>query len=72
MKYAIVVERGENSYGAYVPDLQGCVAVSESREDVLSLIREAIVFHLEGLAESGERIPPAASEAEYVAVPQLA
>jgi predicted RNase H-like HicB family nuclease len=72
MKYAIVIEKGENSFGAYVPDLPGCVAVSDSREKVLEMIKDAIVFHLEGLVEAGESIPVAVSEADYIAVPQLA
>ena len=49
MRYAIVIEKGETSYGAYVPDLPGCVAVGESLEEVKELIAEAILFHLEGL-----------------------
>ena len=68
MKYAVVIERGDDSYGAYVPDLPGCVAVGASREEALSLIREAIEFHLEGMKESGEAIPPPQSEAAYVEV----
>ena len=51
MRYLVVVEKGPSSYGAYVPDLPGCVAAGESREEVLSLIREAIALHLEGLKE---------------------
>jgi predicted RNase H-like HicB family nuclease len=51
MRYAVVIEKGLTSYGAYVPDLPGCVAVGESIEEVRLLIQEAIVFHLEGLRE---------------------
>jgi predicted RNase H-like HicB family nuclease len=50
--YGVIVERGESSYGTYVPDLPGCVAVAESRDEVLALMREAIEFHLEGLASA--------------------
>jgi predicted RNase H-like HicB family nuclease len=57
MKYTVILEKGENSYGAFVPDLPGCVAAGETREEVLSLIKEAIEFHLEGLKESGEIVP---------------
>ena len=57
MKYAVVIERGNGSYGAYVPDLPGCVAVGETEEEVKKLIHEAIEFHLEGLKENGEAIP---------------
>ncbi|MCZ7669156.1 MAG: type II toxin-antitoxin system HicB family antitoxin [Chloroflexi bacterium] len=53
MKYMVVIEKGEDSYGAYVPDLPGCVAVGDSREEVLTLIQEAIGLHLEMLQEDG-------------------
>ena len=53
MEYLVVIERGPTSFGAYVPDLPGCVAVGESRAEVEALIREAIEFHLEGLREEG-------------------
>ena len=58
MRYLVVVEEGPTSFGAYVPDLAGCVAVGETREEVLALIREAIEFHLEGMKEDGQSIPP--------------
>jgi predicted RNase H-like HicB family nuclease len=66
MRYAVVIERGENSYGAYVPDLPGCVAVGETIEEVKSLIQEAIEFHLEGLHQDGVAIPQPTSLIEYV------
>ena len=53
MRYMVVVERGEMSWGAHVPDLPGCVAVGESREEVLKLVREAIEFHIDGLKQDG-------------------
>jgi predicted RNase H-like HicB family nuclease len=65
----VVVERGPKSYGAYVPDLPGCIAVGETREGALELIREAIEFHLEGLREHGESIPEPCSSGEFVEVP---
>jgi predicted RNase H-like HicB family nuclease len=68
MKYAIIIEKGETSYGAYVPDLPGCVAVAETREEAAKLIKEAIDFHLEGLKEDGKPIPKPHSEAEYIEV----
>ena len=68
MKYAVIVEEGQSSFGAHVPDLPGCVAVAESKEEVLELIQEAIEFHLEGLREDGQPIPPPASIIEYVEV----
>ena len=57
MKYAVVTERGPLSYGAHVPDLPGCVAVGETKAEVLVLIREAIELYLEALEEEGETIP---------------
>jgi predicted RNase H-like HicB family nuclease len=66
MKYAVIFEKGDTSYGAYVPDLPGCVAVGDSLEDVKRLIREAIAFHLEGLREEGMPIPQPTTLTEYV------
>ena len=68
MKYAIVVERGDTSYGAYVPDLPGCVAAAETRHEVVKLIKEAIELHLEGLRADGDPIPAPHAEMEYVEV----
>ena len=68
MKYMVVIEKGESSYGAHVPDLPGCIAVGETREEALRLIKEAIELHIETLRESGERVPPPSSAGEYVEV----
>jgi predicted RNase H-like HicB family nuclease len=68
MRYAVVVEKAENNYSAYVPDLPGCVAAAETKEEVLDLIREAIDFHLEGMREAGEEIPGPTAATEYVEV----
>ena len=68
MKYAVVIERGNGSYGAYVPDLPGCVAVGETEEEVKKLIHEAIEFHLEGLKKNGEPIPMPSSGVEIIEV----
>lgn len=68
MRYMIVIEEGETSWGAYVPDLPGCVAVGETEEEVRQLIHEAIEFHLEDLKESGAQIPLPISKSEYVEV----
>jgi predicted RNase H-like HicB family nuclease len=57
MRYAVVLERAETNFSAYVPDLPGCIAAAESQEEVLELIREAVDFHLEGMREAGEEIP---------------
>jgi predicted RNase H-like HicB family nuclease len=68
MKYMVVVEKGAASWGAYVPDLPGCVAAGSSKEEVLQLIREAIEFHFEGLKEDGQPFPPPHSSSESVEV----
>jgi predicted RNase H-like HicB family nuclease len=68
MQYTVIVEQGDTSWGAYVPDLPGCVAAGETREEVLQLIREAIDFHIEGLRENGEIVPPPHSFSEIVEV----
>ncbi len=68
MRYAVVIEKGESSYGAYVPDLPGCVAAGETKEDVINLIQEAIEFHIEGLKEDGSPIPSPSSSVEFVEV----
>jgi predicted RNase H-like HicB family nuclease len=67
-RYAIVVERGAHSYGAYVPDLPGCVAAANTKSEVLQLIREAIQFHIEAMREDGLAVPEPSSSAEYVEV----
>jgi len=65
MKYLVIIEEGANSFGAYVPDLPGCVAAAETREEVIALIQEAIEFHLEGIRASGQPVPvPNASVTE--------
>ena len=68
MRYMVVVERGETSWGAHVPDLPGCVAVGETREEALRLIREAIEFHIEGMRARGEKVPEPSIEAGTVTV----
>jgi predicted RNase H-like HicB family nuclease len=68
MRYLVVVEQSPESLGAYVPDLPGCIAAGESREEVLALIREAIELHLEGLKEEGQPVPAPSSFSELVEV----
>ena len=68
MKYLVVVEKSENGYGAYVPDLPGCVAASKTRSEVVAQIQEAIEFHIEGVKDSGEPLPPPKSQSEVVDV----
>lgn len=68
MRYVVVIEKGPTSYGAYVPDLPGCVAAGDTREEVVKLIQEAIEFHIEGLREDGEPVPPPSSSIEFIDV----
>lgn len=68
MRYLVVVEKGPTSFGAYVPDLPGCIAAGESKGEVLALIREAIEFHLEGLKADGQPIPEPSSSGELIEV----
>lgn len=68
LQYMVVIEKGETSYGAYIPDLPGCAAVGETHEEVLELIKEAVEFHFEGLRERGESIPKPCSSSEFVNV----
>lgn len=68
MKYVVIVEKGKNNYGAYVPDLPGCVAVGETKEEVLKLIKEAIELHLESMLEEGINIPEPATTSELIEV----
>ncbi len=68
MRYAIVLEKTEHNYSAYVPDLPGCVATGDSLQETENLIREAIKFHIEGLLEDGLPIPEPTSVVEYMHV----
>ena len=68
MRYAVIIEPGENNYGAYVPDLPGCVATGGTLEKVKAEIAAAIGLHLDGLREDGLRMPAPTSRAEYVEV----
>ena len=68
MRYLVIIEKGESSWGAHVPDLPGCIAVAETRQEVTTLIKDAIAFHLEGLRAHGEPIPPPTSESECIEI----
>jgi predicted RNase H-like HicB family nuclease len=65
MQYLVVIERGPSSYGAYVPDLPGCVAVGESREEVEGLIHEAIEFHIDPQGPAANRLRPGATARDH-------
>jgi predicted RNase H-like HicB family nuclease len=66
MRYMVVIEQGPDSFGAYVPDLPGCIAAAGTKQEVLRLIREAIEFHLEGLKDEGTALPQPHSFSEFV------
>ena len=66
MKYVVLVEKAPTSFGAYVPDLPGCVAVGDTADEVKDLIREAIDLHIEDLRARGEPVPPATTAVDYV------
>lgn len=68
MRYAVVIEKAENNYSAYVPDLPGCVATGATIKEVEVQIREAIQFHLDGLREDNIPVPQPSSLVEYVEV----
>ena len=68
MRYAIVIEKAENNYAAYVPDLLGCVATGATIEETEQQIREAIELHLRGMREDGLPIPEPSTQAEFVEV----
>lgn len=68
MRYAVVIEKAEANYSAYVPDLPGCVATGKSVKETESQIREAIEFHIQGMREDGVAIPEPQSQVEYVEI----
>jgi predicted RNase H-like HicB family nuclease len=72
MRYMVVIEQGETSIGASVPDLPGCIAVGETEAEVLELITEAIQFHLEDLRDAGQKAPPPLSRGIIIDVPLAA
>lgn len=68
MRYTIVIEEGDTSFGAYVPDLPGCVAAAATREEAVKLIHEAIEEHLQVLREERMPVPPPRTTVEYAEV----
>ncbi len=72
MRFAILIDNTDTGFSAHVPDLPGCVAAGETKEETLQLIREAIVFHIEGMRLNGESIPRPTSTFEYVEVATVA
>ena len=68
MKYLVVIEKGPTSFGAYVPDLPGCVAAAETKDEAVALIKEAIELHLDDLRSRGQPLPKPTSTLEYIEV----
>jgi predicted RNase H-like HicB family nuclease len=68
MRYAIVIEKVQGNYSAYVPDLPGCIATGVTVAEVEREIREAIEFHLDGLRQDGAEIPQPSSRVEYIEI----
>ncbi|MGB6535297.1 MAG: type II toxin-antitoxin system HicB family antitoxin [Xanthobacteraceae bacterium] len=66
MRYAIMIEKAEGNYSAYVPDLPGCVATGDTVQAVEAEIREAIRFHIDGLKADGQPVPALTNIADYV------
>lgn len=66
MEYLVVIEKAGESYGAYLPDLPGCVATGKTREEVLVLIKQAVEMHLEGMREDGFPVPEPTARADYI------
>ncbi len=69
MKFAVIYEKTDTGYSAYVPDLPGCIAAGATFEETTALIRGAIKVHLEGMREDGDSIPRPTTVAGHIAVP---
>ena len=68
LKYMVVIEKGPSSYGAFVPDLPGCIAAGETEAETLELIQEAIQFHLDDLRLGGKPVPEPVSKSAFVEI----
>lgn len=66
MRYAMIIEKGERNYSAYLPDLPGCIVTGRSVAEIKQRMREAVELHLRGLREDGLPVPEPTSMAEYV------
>ena len=66
MRYLVIIEPSDDGFGAYVPDLPGCVAVADTREEVQQLIAEAISLHVADLRETGQPVPLPSVESQFV------
>lgn len=68
MRSMVVIKKGPDSFGAYVPDLHGCIAADKTQQEVLQLVQEAIEFHLEGIRDEGAPVPVPHSHSEFVEI----
>lgn len=68
-RFLVVIEKADNNYSAYSPDLPGCIATGKTREETELHMHEAIEMHVRGLQEDNLPIPESHSSAEYVAIP---
>ena len=68
IEYTVILEQGERNWSAYAPDLPGCAAAGETREETEALMREAVALHLELMRADGDPIPPPTTRAIVVAV----
>ena len=68
MKYAVIIEKGEKNYSAYIPDLPGCVSTGDTIEEIKKNILEAVEFHIQGMKEDGEPIPKPTTLSDYIEV----
>jgi len=68
VQYLVVIEKSQSNYGAYVPDLPGCVAVARTKAELMRLVREAVELHLDALQQEGKRIPEPTATTELVEV----
>lgn len=66
-QYLVVIERDESNFSAYVPDLPGCVAAGDTKEETMTLMRAAVRMHIDGLQEEGLLVPTPSTTAEYLA-----
>jgi predicted RNase H-like HicB family nuclease len=66
MEYLVIIEKTDRNYSAYLPDIPGCIATGDTKEDVLNRLKKALVMHVEGLREDGLPIPEPTSQSVYV------
>ena len=68
MRYAIVIEKADSNYSAYLPDVPGCIATGTTVDEVKRNLAQALEFHLDGIRADGDSIPQPSSTVDYVDV----